>query len=179
MPQPLLAEISFRRGETVVETPQAGKAKSPIEMIGLHSVRLALNVEHFLIGFDRVRHFIVSRGEIVVPPRRRIHSSSRSAEASPDIQPAVDLNRAVLPSVAVGPGPERRHQWPCLCPGLSYRYCASYRPRGKRKWRSLNWGGIATECLRALALEELAPGPAAKGFQSSAYPLMSRRKKLP
>jgi hypothetical protein len=31
----------------------------------------------------------------------------------------------------------------------------------------------------ALALEEVVPGPAAKGFQSSAYTLMSRRKKLP
>jgi len=51
MPQQLLAEVSFRRGETVVATPQAGKAKSPIEMIGLHSVRLALNVEHSLIAF--------------------------------------------------------------------------------------------------------------------------------
>src|ERR1700722_6349209 len=54
VPQQLLAEIALRRGETVVESPQPGKPESPIKMIRLYGVRLALDVEHFLIGFDGV-----------------------------------------------------------------------------------------------------------------------------
>ena len=145
MPQQLLAEIPLCRGETVVQSPQSGKTEPPIKMVGLHRIRLAFNVEHFLIGFDRVRHFVVSRGKVVILPCRWIHSTLRCAKVSADIQPAVNLYLALLPKVAVRPFPKSRHQWPGLRPGLPNRHCAPSRPRGKRKRWSIHWRWISAE----------------------------------
>ena len=61
-----MAEISFRRCKLVVDAIEIGEAKTPVEMVRLHGVRLALDIEDLLIGQARVRDLRVSLREICV-----------------------------------------------------------------------------------------------------------------
>ena len=100
----LLAEDSFRSCKTVVDSVQGCDAESPVEMIGLHRVGLALDVEHFLVWLDRVGFLRVRRGQIRVP------GFVRRAHVEPDNRPAIDLNAALFPSVPMRAAPDRLHQ---------------------------------------------------------------------
>src|SRR3954453_23761794 len=78
-------------------------------MVLLELVRHALDVEHELILLESVRPQIVDEWKISVRRARRI---CRRAHVPGKTFPAVDLDSALLPRIAIWPGINRFHQRP-------------------------------------------------------------------
>ncbi len=62
--QKLVAENALGGGEAIIQAVNRRKAETPVDMIGLHGVRLALDVQDLLIHLDGISTLGVGRREV-------------------------------------------------------------------------------------------------------------------
>src|SRR5579871_1644029 len=98
-----MAPVPLSRGEAVVQAIQRRDAEAPVDMIGLHSIGLSLDVKHFLIELHRIATLCVGF---------RISGIAAllgGAGVEAAVQPTIDLDAALLPPVAMLTAPNRGH----------------------------------------------------------------------
>ena len=85
--QQLLAEVTFRRREAVVDSIEPGEMKSPVEVRVLHRVGQAFDIDDGLIEFYLVWEDVVRHRKVIVARRTEVNARS---------DPPIDLGSAVL-----------------------------------------------------------------------------------
>ena len=83
---------------------KAAEMESPIDVVGLHAVGHAFDIEDGLVEFDPVGEDVIGGREI---------RAVRGAEIETAFEPAVDFDPAVFPSLAV----RRRRRGPAMSGG--------------------------------------------------------------
>src|SRR5579871_1051708 len=101
-------------------------------MISLHGIRLAFDVNDFLIRQACIRNLGVGFGKI------RVARFVRSARVATGIEPAVNLHAAAFPGLALWAAPQRLHERRRLRPGSANDNGSAVRPVRKRKRRSIH-----------------------------------------
>ena len=130
----LVAEKPARDHEAIVETVNARDPKAPIDVVSLELIRDPLNVENELVLLEPVWAQIVNQREIRIRSARCV---CRCADVPRKIFPAVNLNSASLPRVAIRSGVDRFHhgRWPNVSRIADDRRPADLPIRGRKRRR--------------------------------------------
>ena len=124
--QQLLTEVAFIHRKAVAGSVEGAQMKSPVYVVCLHGVGQAFDIEHGLIQLNPVGVDVVRRREIRV---------GRGAEVEAPFEPAIHLDPAVLPSLAIRSRVEGLHERRHVGVGCPDVRRAAIRPIGARERR--------------------------------------------
>jgi hypothetical protein len=129
--QQLVARQAIRSRVTVVLTVERRQPHAPVDVILLHGIGKAIEIDHELIELHRVGGVDVRDGSIAARPDRV------AADVEAGVDPAVDLEVVIRQPFAEGRIGHRRHQRAVDRTGSGYpeRGHATMRPLGERHRR--------------------------------------------
>src|SRR6202034_2636694 len=150
----LVAQDPVRESVLVVRSIEQRDAKAPIEMVALDLIGRTLEVQRSLVQLDRVGLIRIGSREVAAGSRQFVEAQAGCADIGARLDPAVDDEAAVLPSLAVRPTVNRVHQRAAVHVFVADRRGPAYvpgriRPRGiryRRRWEILTVaGGLRVE----------------------------------
>ncbi len=155
----LVAPYAARVGVLGIRAPQCGHAEAPVEVLLLHHVRSALEVQRDLVDLGGIGLISIGRREVAAGAVGGVVIGVRGAAVKARIKPAVHGHAAVFPLLAVFTAIDGVHQRTVVRVLIADVLGAADRPVGERhgcardRWRRIAFtpvrrgiGRIAVPC---------------------------------